>query len=395
MCVRFWRFILCAQLFLFVLQAQTESCSFFDGVPGPASGENFTCMPPAKFGEGKVQISEQQGDANRKYLDAQIFAYDVPLPASNSLVRVATVAVGADGRTPLNTTYAYLKAAGENNADIAVLPEYFSHSNHGQPAEPLNGTTITTIRKIAQKARMYIVAPIRELSEDGKQFNSAVMIGRSGEILGTYHKVFPAAGNVSDSNSRVHNPEPGITPGMDGVRIFDLDVGRVAILICMDINFMELWQSAWAGGADIVVFPTAMAMPSPQLNALGAFFNYYIVAVGTPALVLDGLGHALAGSSFQPVPEWPSLHMAAVDLDRTFVHWDLNLDKVEALLAQYNESLRVDFAGPPYFVISSRDRERVSVRELCAQHGIVTLRQYQQDSRHGINVIRQQGGVIP
>lgn len=35
--------------------------------------------------------------------------------------------------------------------------------------------------------------------------------------------------------------EPGVTPGLEGVQAWELDFGRVAILICMDVNFPEVW----------------------------------------------------------------------------------------------------------------------------------------------------------
>jgi hypothetical protein len=43
--------------------------------------------------------------------------------------------------------------------------------------------------------------------------------------------------------------EPGVTPGAAGVEAWDLDFGRVSILTCMDVNFMELWHAAYALGA--------------------------------------------------------------------------------------------------------------------------------------------------
>ena len=42
----------------------------------------------------------------------------------------------------------------------------------------------------------------------------------------------------------------GIIPGNLGVPVFDTDVGRVAILICWDMDFPELWHAAASQGAD-------------------------------------------------------------------------------------------------------------------------------------------------
>ena len=37
-----------------------------------------------------------------------------------------------------------------------------------------------------------------------------------------------------------------------------LPKGRIAVLICYDINFAELWFQAEARGADMVIWPSAM-----------------------------------------------------------------------------------------------------------------------------------------
>ena len=59
-------------------------------------------------------------------------------------------------------------------------------------------------------------------------YNTAVLIDRSGNIIGKHHKVqLP----LSDAAG-------GITPG-DSMPVFDTDFGRVALLICQDIAMKE------------------------------------------------------------------------------------------------------------------------------------------------------------
>ena len=52
--------------------------------------------------------------------------------------------------------------------------------------------------------------------------NSAVIIDRSGEFLGLYHKQWPCCGGGSNDGF----------PGRDGTRVFDLDFGRIAVMTC-------------------------------------------------------------------------------------------------------------------------------------------------------------------
>lgn len=42
-----------------------------------------------------------------------------------------------------------------------------------------------------------------------------------------------------------HGGESGVTPGATGVQVWDTDFGRIAVLVCFDINYFELWQEAF------------------------------------------------------------------------------------------------------------------------------------------------------
>ena len=43
-----------------------------------------------------------------------------------------------------------------------------------------------------------------------------------------------------------------VIPGQQGVQVWDLaGIGRVAVLICFDINYYELWHQAYALGAQV------------------------------------------------------------------------------------------------------------------------------------------------
>ena len=72
-------------------------------------------------------------------------------------------------------------------------------------------------------------------------------------------------GNASDPprSGEIASPD-GVWPASSGVRAFDLDFGRIAVLVCFDINFAELWLQAEGLGADLVVWPSAMATPDPS-----------------------------------------------------------------------------------------------------------------------------------
>ncbi|MFX8926054.1 nitrilase-related carbon-nitrogen hydrolase, partial [Acinetobacter baumannii] len=86
----------------------------------------------------------------------------------------------------------------------------------------------------------YIVVGMPEVDEDGIYFNTAVLIGPDG-IVGRHRKTHPyisepkwaAAGDL-------HN------------QVFETPIGRIGLLICMDIHFVETARLMALGGADVI-----------------------------------------------------------------------------------------------------------------------------------------------
>jgi predicted amidohydrolase len=109
----------------------------------------------------------------------------MPLRLACSAFRACSHSVG---NRSLNITLSDVVKAGELGVDLAVLPENWpmQESDGGAvtdpPPQPLSGSLITTVAALAKRYSMNIVAPIREL-RDGRFFNTAVVIDRSGTIV--------------------------------------------------------------------------------------------------------------------------------------------------------------------------------------------------------------------
>ena len=104
------------------------------------------------------------------------------------------------------------------------------------------------VAALAKKHKMNVVLPVHETraSDGGRQYNSAVVINREGRVVGHYSKVMPVFGNTSQTVPPTQHgagetvAPDNVTPSSQGVKVFDLDFGRIAVLICYDINFIEL-----------------------------------------------------------------------------------------------------------------------------------------------------------
>jgi beta-ureidopropionase len=288
-------------------------------------------------------------------------------------IKVAAICIGFGGQhaEKLKLTLEHLETAGNQNVDIACLPEEFA----GITAEPIPGPTTIAVAQLAQKHNMYVICPIREQTGDN-QYNTAVLLDRTGKIVGQYRKVFVYWGE-------------GLHLSREGVKAFDTDFGRISILTCFDLNFAELWHQADLLDVDIVFWPSAYAGGSP-LNGYATIHNYYIVPVGD-GTIIDSTGQALD----QLQQTRPNQFIATLDLDRTFVHTNFNRKKVEKLLQDNRDGVEQErFYPRESWYLLRATKPGVRVRELCRQYQIETLREYRHRSRNEINKARHQGERI-
>lgn len=291
-------------------------------------------------------------------------------------VKVAAICIGFGGKrdAKLKLAIEHLHTAGKNGVDIACLPEEFA----GTKAEPVPGPTTKAVSKLAKQYNMYVICPIREQAGN-KQYNTAVLIDRKGQVAGYYRKVFVFWGE-------------GLHCSTEGVKAFDADFGRISILTCFDLNFAELWQECDALDVDIVFWPSAYGGGSP-LNAYAVLYHYYIVPVGAGNII------DITGKTMENIEKpRPKQFLATLDLDRTFAHHDLNREKVKKMLKEHKDEIRVernlskeDLA--PWWLFKAV-KPGVRVRELLKKYKIETLRKYQHRSRKQINEARKKGKRI-
>ena len=151
------------------------------------------------------------------------------------------------------------------------------------------GPTTDAVARRAREHGCYVICPIKTVRQ-GVYWNSAVVIDRTGEILGIYDKVHPV---TTSSDYTVF--EGGIAPGPVDPPVFDLDFGRIGIQICFDAGFPETWQALADKGAQIVFWPSAYNGGFP-LQVYAYLHHYYVISsVRTDkSRIIDPLGGILA-----------------------------------------------------------------------------------------------------
>ncbi|MFN3268735.1 MAG: carbon-nitrogen hydrolase family protein [Zestosphaera sp.] len=143
-------------------------------------------------------------------------------------------------------------------ADVVVLPEYAAYNivrlrpeEAYAAADGLEGDFIKFFSNLAREYSTYFVVTTFEKSPvPPKVYNTAVVIKPDGEVASTYRKthLFDAYGyRESDYMMRGENVSP----------VVDVGKAKIAVAICFDIRFPELFRIYALNGAEVVVVPSA------------------------------------------------------------------------------------------------------------------------------------------
>jgi len=145
---------------------------------------------------------------------------------------------------------ALLDRAGDMGADIVCLPECLNVVGLDQEraTAELDGSSRRLRHRVSEACErygMYCVLPLIQ-REDGSLRNAAFIFGRQGQLVGRYHKVHL---------TRPEREDWGLSPGGD-YPVFDLDFGRIGVMICYDGCFPEPARILALQGAEVVLFPS-------------------------------------------------------------------------------------------------------------------------------------------
>ncbi|MBS9476743.1 nitrilase-related carbon-nitrogen hydrolase [Ancylobacter radicis] len=138
--------------------------------------------------------------------------------------------------------------AAQAGARLIVTPEmgttgycWFDRAEVAPYVETIPGPTTERFGQVAKAHDCYIVIGMPEVdAATGLYYNAAVLIGPDG-VIGTHRKTHPYISEPKWS-----------APGDLGHQVFDTPVGRIALLVCMDIHFIETARLAALGGADVI-----------------------------------------------------------------------------------------------------------------------------------------------
>lgn len=291
-----------------------------------------------------------------------------------SLARIATLCQGGRGHGSVEANRRHmlglLEQALLQKPDLVCLPEAFlkmgvSGIKPAAMAETLAGPTVEAVSHLARQGGCYVICPLRTLRE-GKMWNSAVIVGRSGEIVGQYDKLHPV---TTSPDYTVF--ESGISPGMD-LPVFDLDFGRIGIQICFDEGFPETWQALAEQKVKAIIWPSAYD-GGFRLEALACLHQVHVItSVRTRrSRIIDPCGRVQAWTD-----EYAMMAVRDINLDFAVCHYDFNCTVPQRIMDAYPGRVRIaSYPEDGCFLVEPTDAS-VTMNRLRAEFGLEDFQQY-------------------
>ncbi len=190
--------------------------------------------------------------------------------------------------------------------DVILLPEGITVAGTGKSyvdvAESVPGPTTARLGELARSKRAYVAAGIYE-REGRAVYNTAVLIGRSGEVVGKYRKVHLPYTEI----------EAGLTPG-DAYPVFRTDFGKVGMMICWDSEFAEPSRALALQGAELILLPIWGAT-EPLVKARALENRVFLAqsCYSNPSFIVDPRGEVQAIAT-----EGGTVAMATIDLNQRY-----------------------------------------------------------------------------
>jgi predicted amidohydrolase len=235
-------------------------------------------------------------------------------------------------------------------ADLVAFTEIYPQLALADPfhhAEPSEGGSLLRVRELARQHRLIIVWPRLEYDPVRNLRNASVLVGRDGELIGRYDKMFPTIPEL----------EKGVIPGTVAPA-FETDMGLVGLMICFDLNFPEVRVALKQSKPDLVVF-SSMYRGGLQAQALAYDLRSFVVTsiAGELGLVIDRAGRIIKESTYE------ALAVAPINTNSVAMHMDFNWTKMDAMLAKHGPALTFDFHTREAFMVieSARDEDIESI----------------------------------
>lgn len=281
-------------------------------------------------------------------------------------IRVSCLAsVGADRREDMIDYWRErLEPALPDQPDLIILPERCERASRQTDLRELSGDDPLRehFRTVAVEHHCNIAYAAARLSEAGERYNSTQLIDRAGNIVGAYDK----------NHLTPDEYDAGLDYGTTAP-VFDLDFGRVAAVICFDLNFPELMQQYVEAKPDLLAFSSLYHGGLEQAVWAYSCRSYFAGAVAAPApsTILSPLGEVVATST-----NYLPYVTGEINLDRAVIHYDDNIPRLKAAKARHGTAITVHDPGLLGAVLLTSESPEVTAAQVVEEFQLELLDEY-------------------
>ena len=177
----------------------------------------------------------------------------------NVTLAATQMSVGQDRAESQAKAEALIRRAAGEGASIILIQELFETPYFCQDqlpenfelARPVEGNEgIARFQALARELNVVLPFSFFERANQA-YFNSVAMIDAGGELLGVYRKT-----HIPDGVG--YQEKYYFNPGDTGFRVWDTKFGKVGVGICWDQWFPETARCLVLGGAEVLLYPTAI-----------------------------------------------------------------------------------------------------------------------------------------
>ena len=152
----------------------------------------------------------------------------------------------------------FVREAAAKGADVVLLPELFEtpyfcqERRYGHYELALPTDENPAVKRFLDVTReLGIAMPISFYERDGNSFYNSIAMLDSGELLGVYRKT-----HIPDDH--FYQEKFYFNPGNTGFKVWDTHFGKLGVGICWDQWFPEAARCMALGGAELLLYPTAI-----------------------------------------------------------------------------------------------------------------------------------------
>jgi len=251
-------------------------------------------------------------------------------------IAVCQLRTELDQEVTLKKAENMVREAAQNGAEIVALPEMFNcpySNNYFRKIAALgHEKSVNAMSRWARENGIILIGGSICEVEDDKIYNSCFVFDQQGNQIARHRKVHLF--DVDLPGMRFKESDT-FTPGED-ITVFDTSFGKMAVAICFDVRFPELFRAMAKRGAKIIFLPAQFNMTTGpahwdlQLRCRAVDNEVFFVAAA--AARYEGFDYECWGHSMIIDPYGTKL--AACDEKEQIIYADVDLERVDQVRAQ-------------------------------------------------------------